>query len=98
MFRHTPRDFQTVLLILVGRTLKIKTLVDAANALLSHWPDDDGEEYVIAVKKCLDAIIGVSQANHARQALIAAANEAGMRVISLAHDAAAAPDHGRDAA
>jgi len=42
--------------------------------------------------------MGVSPANHARQAFIAAANEVGMRVISPEYDAGAAPDHEQDAA
>ncbi|KQV83526.1 DUF982 domain-containing protein [Rhizobium sp. Root1220] len=98
MFRYNSRDFQTVLLVFNGTTLKIRTLVDAAEALLSQWPDEDGEEYVVAVKKCLDAIMGVAPANQARQALVAAAKEAGMRVISLAHDAEAGLDHEQNAA
>jgi Golgi nucleoside diphosphatase len=98
MFRYNSRDFPTVLLVFHGTTLKIRTLVDAAEALLSQWPDDDGEEFVVAVKKCLDAITGVVPADHARQAFIAAAQEAGMRVISLAHDAEATLDHEKNAA
>ena len=57
--------------------------MDAAEPLLSQWPEDDGEEYVAAVKKCFDTIVGVAPANHARQAQIATANGAGMRVISF---------------
>jgi hypothetical protein len=58
MFRYNSRDFPTVLLVFHATTLKVRTLVDAAQALLSQWPDDDGEEFVVAVKKCLDAIMG----------------------------------------
>jgi hypothetical protein len=59
MFRHTSRAFQTVPLVSSGTTLKIRTLVDAAEALLLQWPADNGSG----------------------EALVAAANEAGMRVI-----------------
>ncbi|WP_245267788.1 DUF982 domain-containing protein [Rhizobium sp. 2MFCol3.1] len=58
-------------------------MLDAANALLTHWDEDDGEEYVIAVKECLDAIRGQSTAENARAALIRAVTEAGMGVITL---------------
>jgi hypothetical protein len=82
MFPHSSRAFQTVPLFSSGTTLKIRTLVDAAEALLLQWPADDGEEYVVVVKKCLNAVMGVAPANHTRQALIAAASEAGMRAIA----------------
>ena len=98
MFRRNSRDFQTVLLVIDGTTLKIRTLVDAAEALLSQWPDDDGEDYVVAVKKCLDAITGQASPHEARLALIRAAVEGGMRVISLAHDAGAVLNHEQTAA
>ena len=98
MFRRNSRDFQTVLLVIDGTTLKIRTLVDAAEALLSQWPDDDGEDYVVAVKKCLDAITGQASPHEARLALIRAAVEGGMRVISLAHDAGAVLNNEQTAA
>lgn len=86
MFRYKSQEFPTVLLVSNGITIKIRTLVDAAEALLTRWPDDDGEDYVVAVKCCLDAITGVGPADVARLMLIKAAEEAGMRVIALASD------------
>jgi hypothetical protein len=86
MFRYESNDFPTLHLTSNGMTVRIGTLVAAAEALLSRWPpDEDGEEYVVAVKTCLDAITGIVTAGEARLALIRAAEEAGMRVITLAH-------------
>ena len=58
---------------------------DVAEALIGTWPSDDGEEYVIAVRACLEAIHGNLSPNEARNALIRAAEEAGIPVISVAH-------------
>jgi len=80
---YRSRTFLTLILVVHQRTIRIRTLPDAANALLTHWDERDGEEYVIAVKECLDAISGESTTEHARAAFIRAAEEAGMGVITL---------------
>jgi hypothetical protein len=86
MFRYELNDFPTLHLASNGMTVRIGTLIEAAEALLSRWPpDEDCEEYVVAVKTCLDAITGLVTAGEARLTLIRAAEEAGMRVITLAH-------------
>jgi hypothetical protein len=81
--QHNYCDFPTLVLVTRHQAFKVSTLVDAANALLSHWVDDDGEEYIVAVKTCLDAIYGIVSPDDARIALMRAADEAGIRVIAL---------------
>jgi hypothetical protein len=72
------------MLVLEGReAFRIRTLYDAGNVLISMWPDEDGEKYVIAVKACLDAITGDATIDYARRALIEAAEEAGIAVITV---------------
>jgi hypothetical protein len=83
MKQHGFDDFPALILVIRRRPYKICTLMEAANALLSHWGDDDGEEYVVAVKTCLDAIYGHVSSHEARRALIKAADEAGIRVLAL---------------
>lgn len=53
--------------------------------LISEWPGDDGEEYVVAVRTCLDAIRGTTPPGAAREALMRAADEAGIRYLSVVH-------------
>lgn len=65
----------------------IRTLGDAAAALLRDWPSDDGEEYMGAVKACADAISGEIRPGEFRQRLIRAANEAGITVLSVVDSA-----------
>ncbi|WP_261330025.1 DUF982 domain-containing protein [Rhizobium leguminosarum] len=77
--------FTALSLIIDGHTIKIRSLVDAAHALLTNWVDHDGEEYVVAVKTCLDAIKGAATAEDARTAFIKAAKEANIRIITLVH-------------
>jgi len=77
--------FTSLTLIVERRTVRIRTLLEAADALLTHWDDDDGDEYVVAVKECLDAMTGKTTAEIARAAFIRAVDEAGMRVITLVH-------------
>ncbi|TAY61548.1 DUF982 domain-containing protein [Rhizobium ruizarguesonis] len=49
------------------------------------WPVDDGEEYLIAIRACRDAIHGEVPSEDAREALIRAADEAGISVITVVH-------------
>ncbi|WP_425376278.1 DUF982 domain-containing protein [Rhizobium vallis] len=63
----------------------VRSLGEVADALINAWPTDDGEEYVAAVKTCLDAIQGNTQPKVARAALIRAATEAGIRVVAVVH-------------
>jgi hypothetical protein len=49
--------------------------------LLEHWPVESGEEYVTAVRICLEAMLGAVPPEAARDALIRAAREAGLSVM-----------------
>ena len=56
----------------------VRTLGDAAYVLIKDWPYDDGEEYVAAVKACVDAMSGQIAPEEFRQALLRAADKAGI--------------------
>ncbi|RDJ03031.1 DUF982 domain-containing protein [Rhizobium grahamii] len=73
------------MLVMCGpqKYLSISSLRHVAEALILAWPSDDGDEYVSAVKACLDAIEGRVPALEARGALIRAADEAGIPVITV---------------
>lgn len=60
---------------------RIETIRDAAEALLHHWPIDDGEEYLMAIHACVDAIHGRIEPDAVRDALVRAAEEAGVSVL-----------------
>ncbi|WP_434734505.1 DUF982 domain-containing protein (plasmid) [Rhizobium sp. YTUHZ044] len=59
------------------------TLGDGARLLMNDWPCDDGEEYMAAVKACVDAITGKIAPEQFREVLLRAADEAGIRTLSL---------------
>ncbi|QKK26960.1 DUF982 domain-containing protein [Rhizobium hidalgonense] len=61
----------------------VRTLGDAARILMKDWPSDDGEEYVAAVKACVDAISGKIAPEQFREALLRAAGEAGIAAITV---------------
>ncbi|WP_019280055.1 DUF982 domain-containing protein [Rhizobium grahamii] len=87
MIWHRHGDFAPLMLVM-GAPQKyrlISTLGDVAEALIGIWPSDDGEEYVVAVRICLEAIHGKLSPNEARSALIRAAEEAGIPVITVVH-------------
>lgn len=66
----------------------VRNLTDAARVLIEDWPLDDGEDYVIAVKACADALIGEVSPEEFRQSLLNAALEAGVCALSLVCDPA----------
>ncbi len=78
--RNTLQPFQTVTLVMddAGEYRQITSVHDAAETLLKHWPVDDGEWYLTAVQACLDALKGRISPELAREALIKAADEAGI--------------------
>ncbi|MEK1895069.1 MAG: DUF982 domain-containing protein [Rhizobium sp.] len=78
-------DFSPLMLVVSGREKyrHVASLREMAETLMLGWPSDDGEEYVTAVKICLDAILGKLPAQDARAALIRAAEEAGIPVIAV---------------
>ncbi|GAC1043154.1 DUF982 domain-containing protein [Rhizobium sp. No.120] len=60
---------------------RINTVRDAVEMLLDHWPIDDGEEYLAAVHACLEAIHGRIAPEAVRDAMLKAAEEAGVSVL-----------------
>jgi len=84
---HRSDHFAPLMLVMGGREKYrlVGSLREVAEALIGDWPSDDGEEYVEAVKVCLDAIHGKLSAQEAREALIRAADEAGIPAIRAVH-------------
>ncbi|MBY3142430.1 DUF982 domain-containing protein [Rhizobium laguerreae] len=84
---NTSSAFTPVGLALRGpATHKIVcTLGAAAHILIKDWPSDDGEEYVAAVKACVDAISGQIAPEQFREALLRAADEAGIAALTVVH-------------
>ncbi|WP_307147230.1 DUF982 domain-containing protein [Rhizobium tibeticum] len=85
MKRDRSEEFAPLMLVMSGQKENrlVKSLRDMAKALILAWPSDDGEEYMIAVKTCLDALYGDVSVKDARAALIRAAEEAGILVIRI---------------
>lgn len=85
MFWSSASAFAPVRLIVreSGSHRVVSNLKDAAVMLLQEWPDDDGEEYVIAVKACADALTGQVTLEAFRQAFLKAALEARIATFSV---------------
>ncbi|MGO7367463.1 DUF982 domain-containing protein [Rhizobium ruizarguesonis] len=84
---HTSGEFAPLMLVVSGpeKYKLVATLGQAAEILMDGWPVDDGEEYLIAIRACRDAIHGEVPSEDAREALIHAADEAGISVITVVH-------------
>ncbi|PDT31048.1 hypothetical protein CO660_05425 [Rhizobium sp. L9] len=84
---HKRGDFPPLSLVIRGQANDrlIRSLADIADVLIAGWPTDDGEEYVAAVKTCVDAIQGNISAKVARAALVRAAEGAGIPVVAVVH-------------
>jgi hypothetical protein len=63
----------------------LRTLRDAAEVLIADWPSEDGEEYVVAVKACVDAITGQIDVGELQDAIRRAAAEAGIAILTVVH-------------
>ncbi|TAU68284.1 DUF982 domain-containing protein [Rhizobium ruizarguesonis] len=63
----------------------VRTLREAAYLLICAWPSGDGEEYVTAVKACVDAVNGDIGPDQFRAVLLRAAGEVGIAASSLPH-------------
>lgn len=83
MKRNTLRPFPAVTLVLgeSGGSRRVNSVHQVAELLLEHWPVENGEEYVAAVRVCLEAMLGAAPPEAAREALIRAAREAGISVM-----------------
>jgi len=84
---HITDEFTPLMLVVSGpeKYKLVATLWDAAQLLTACWPIDDGDEYLIAIRACRDAIHGDISAEDAREALIRAADDAGIPVITVVH-------------
>ncbi len=80
-------EFDQVILIFEdpGRRLTVRTALEAANALIKEWPSDDGEEFLTAVKACLDVMTGKASSDELRSAILRAADEAGVAAVAVIH-------------
>lgn len=64
-----------------GQYRIIASTEEAARFLLHQWPMENGVAYDAARRTCLDAMEGSVEPDLARQAFIAACDEAGMYVM-----------------
>lgn len=73
----TSHEFAALRLIVRGRSRcnVVRSVRDAAKMLIVDWPSADGEDYIIAVRACLEAYDRKIPAEQARAAFIRAANE-----------------------
>jgi len=80
-------EFDQVILIFEdpGRRLIVRTVQEAANALIKEWPSDDGEEFLAAVKACLDVMTGKASSEELRSAILRAASEVGVGAVASIH-------------
>ncbi|NLS15260.1 DUF982 domain-containing protein [Rhizobium sp. P40RR-XXII] len=83
MKRNTLRPFPAVTLVMEesGGHRRVNSVHQVAELLLQHWPVENGEEYVAAVRICLEAMLGAVPPEAVREALIKAAREAGISVL-----------------
>lgn len=58
----------------------ISSVEEAAEELLTEWPEDHGDRFYEAVKACLDCLHGEVEPDLARKAFVQAAREAGILV------------------
>lgn len=84
---NTYERFPPLVLMLGGRGKYrvLRTLRDAAEVLIADWPSEDGEEYVVAVKACVDAITGQIDVGELQDAIRRAAAEAGIAILTVVH-------------
>lgn len=83
----TSTEFDQVILFFndPGRRLTVRTVQEAATVLIKDWPSDDGEEFLSAVKACLDVMTGKASSGELRSAILRAANEAGVAAVAVLH-------------
>lgn len=83
----TPIEFDPVILMFHDpeRLLSVRTAIGAASVLMKEFPCDDGEEFLAAIKICLDVVKGNAEPGELRAAIIRAADEAGVTAISVLH-------------
>ncbi|MBB3594355.1 hypothetical protein FHX08_004759 [Rhizobium sp. BK529] len=83
----TSAEFSPVALIFEDRNRRVivRTAKDAAKVLMRDFPVDDGEEFLAAIRACVDVMAGKLEPEKFRQAIIRAADEAGISAIAVLH-------------
>jgi len=83
----TSIEFDPVILLFrdPDRIFSVRTAIGAANTLIREFPCDDGEEFLAAIKICLDVVEGNAKPEQLRAAIIRAADEAGVTAIAILH-------------
>lgn len=81
----TSAEFAPLILVFKDKRQRVtvRTVGEAANVLMREWPSDDGEEFLSAVRTCLDVMTGKVDADRLRETLIRAADEAGVTAITV---------------
>lgn len=77
MSSYASYQFRAVRLLMSGpkNYRLVRSVDEAAEVLVAHWPSEDGEEYLGALVACLDALREAIPAIAVREALIRAADE-----------------------
>jgi len=85
MIEYGYDEFPALALVLTGQEKYrvVRTVSDAAEILISDWPTNEGEEYITAIRACLDAFHQVVPPTVVRTALIRAANAVRISHISV---------------
>lgn len=83
----SSRQFEPIFLVFAEKNNRtvVRTARDAAEVLLRYWPVDDGEQFYDAIKICLDVIVGLTEPDRLREAMIRAAGEAGIAALAVVH-------------
>lgn len=83
----TSKRFEPIILVFAERKDRkvVRTAREAAEVLLEEWPVDEGEEFLVAVKTCLDVITGKIEPEKLHEAIVRAAYEAGIAAITTDH-------------
>ncbi|WP_162707306.1 DUF982 domain-containing protein [Phyllobacterium sophorae] len=63
-----------------GKTKNIRSVVQAAEWLVAHWPVLTGDKFTVARQTCLDALDEKVTCTACRDAFIEAAKEAGIYI------------------
>lgn len=80
---NTRHRFPPVGVTLPGEVLCqfVNSVEDAARLLLTDWPVDDGEDFLTAIKACLDGLHDKALVSDVRAAFVSAAREADLTVF-----------------
>ncbi len=84
---NTLAEFSPVILIFEDRNERVivRTAKEAASVLMKYFPLDDGEEFLAAVRACLEVMGGKRGPEELREAILRAAHEAGITAMAVLH-------------